>query len=152
MLRRFIFIGNRSHAGISSCVSAFCVFRAGGRQWPPSDSPRTLILGDLNRASGEQGNWDSSEQEGLSYISIASAQFQGTNLIDYLTVIASTAQRGQQSTHISHQEKMEYTMSQSQRTRCTELKEETWPLPLFYTYFGPGSVLMACESWGSTAH
>lgn len=51
-------------------------------------------LGD--RASGEQGDLESSEQEGLNYISAGSAQFQGTTLIDYLTVIANTAQRDQQ--------------------------------------------------------
>lgn len=51
MLRRFIFLGNRSHAGISSNVSAFCVFRAGGRQWPPSAS-----LGALIQGTGQEGN------------------------------------------------------------------------------------------------
>lgn len=105
-----------------------------------------------DRASGEQGNLDSSEEEGLSHISAASAQFQGTNLIDYLIVIPSTAQRGQQPTCISYQEKMEYTMSQSQRSQCIELKGETWPLPLFCAYFGLTLVLLACDSWGSTGH
>lgn len=77
-----------------------------------------------DRESGEQGNLDSSEQEGLSYIAAASAQFQGTNFIDYLIVIPSIAQRGQQSTCIPYQEKIEYAMSHRQQSWCMELKEK----------------------------
>lgn len=38
------------------------------------------------------------------------------------------------------------------RSWCIEPKNKTLPLPLFYAYFGPASVLVACESWGGTAH
>lgn len=76
-----------SHAWISSCASAFCVLRAGGRQWPPRDSPRALTQERGQSRQREQGNLDSSEQKvntlGLCFISAASAQFHDTNLIGY---------------------------------------------------------------------
>ena len=90
MLRRFIFIANRSYAWITSCVSAFCVLStwdgrmAMASQWL-SESPASGER--AKQASGKQGSLDRSEQKvstlGPCYISAASAQFQGTNLLSY---------------------------------------------------------------------
>lgn len=117
MLRRFIFTGNRSHARISSSVSAFVYsgMRKAMASQCLSESPDS---GDWAR--GEQGNLDSSEQEGLSYFCCCCSD-SGANIIDYPTVIASTAQRGQQSC-ILYQEKMECTVSQSQEVGAQSQK------------------------------
>lgn len=105
MLRRFILIANRSHAWISLHVSAFCVFRVGGRWWPWSDSPRSLAWGSgQSRQEKKQGNLDSSKVSTLHCVFLLLLLgFRALTLLVTLIISGTIAQRGQQLTCISYQ-------------------------------------------------
>ena len=108
MLRRFIFIANRSRAWISSCVSAFCVLRVGGRRWPPSDSLRGLTQGrGQSRQAGNKATWTVQSKRLVLWdcvlFLLLLLSFRSLTLSVTLTVSGTAAQRGQQSTCISYQ-------------------------------------------------
>lgn len=109
MLRRFIiFIANRSHAWISSRVSAFCVLRAGGRLWPPSDSPRGLTQGrGQSRQAGNKATWTVQSKRLVPWdcvlFLLLLLSFRALILSVTLTISGTAAWRGQQSTCISYQ-------------------------------------------------